>query len=269
MALLDGHAAIVTGGGSGIGQATCVRMAEEGATVAVLDVNGDAAEATAKDVGGRGYQVDVTDADQVQRTVAAAARALGGLSIMFNNAGVGTFGAIETHDLAEWDRVVRVSLYGVFHGLRAAAPIMLEGGDGRIVNTASISGVRPAAGEAPYSSAKAGIVALTASAALELAPRVRVNAVSPGLVHSALTEPMFQDLTDHVDHVVGTTPVGRAGEPVDIADVVVFLCSDLARFVTGQNIVVDGGLTLHTSGVDGIFDRVRPLLEQGRSNPAS
>ena len=260
--LLDGHAAIVTGGASGIGRSTCARLAEEGAAVAVLDLDAEHAEAVANDIDGRAYQVDVADADQVHRTIEKAARAMGSLSIVFNNAGVGGFSPIADYSPGEWDRVVRVNLYGAFHVLRAAAPVMLERGDGRIVNTASISGLRPAAGEAPYSAAKAGIAALTASAALEYAPHIRVNAVSPGLIRTGLTAPMLELLPDHVEHVVGGTPVGRVGEPEDVADVVVFLCSDLSRFLTGQNLVVDGGLTLHTSGVDGIFDRLRPLLGQ-------
>jgi NAD(P)-dependent dehydrogenase (short-subunit alcohol dehydrogenase family) len=243
-------------------------MAEEGARVAVLDLNGEAAEAVANDIDGRGYQVDVADPDEVRQTVDQAARAMGGLSILFNNAGVGAFSPIDSYSPDEWDRVLRVNLYGVFHGLQAAASLMLERGDGRIVNTASISGVRPAAGEAPYSAAKAGIAALTASAALEYGPRIRVNAVSPGLIRTGLTEPMLQLLPDHVDHVIGETPVGRIGEPEDVADVVVFLCSDLSRFLTGQNLVVDGGLTLHTSGVDGIFDRLRPLLGRASDQEA-
>jgi NAD(P)-dependent dehydrogenase (short-subunit alcohol dehydrogenase family) len=260
MGLLDGERAIVTGGGSGIGRASCRRMAEEGATVAVLDLNGEAAETVAKEIDGLAYPVDVTDAEAVQWVVRAAATAMGGLSIMFNNAGIGSFSPIHQYPLAEWDRVIRTNLYGVFHGIRAAAPIMMEGDGGRIVSTASISGTRPAAGEAPYSAAKAGIAALTASAALEYGPRIRVNAVSPGLIRSALTEPLLQGFPDHVDHVVGLTPVGRVGEPDDIADAVVFLCSDLSRFITGQNLVVDGGLTLHTSGVDGLFEPVSALL---------
>jgi NAD(P)-dependent dehydrogenase (short-subunit alcohol dehydrogenase family) len=260
MGLLDGHTAIITGGASGIGRATCRRLAVEGARVAVLDLNGEVAASVADDVDGRGYQVDVADAGQMQRTIEQAARAMGGLSILFNNAGIGGFSPIDGYSPDEWDRVMRVNLYGVFHGLRAAASLMLERGDGRIVNTASISGVRPAAGEAPYSAAKAGIAALTASAALEYAPHIRVNAVSPGLIRTGLTEPMLQLLPDHVNHVVRQTPVARMGEPEDVADVVVFLCSDLSRFLTGQNLVVDGGLTLHTSGVDGIFQRLQPLL---------
>jgi NAD(P)-dependent dehydrogenase (short-subunit alcohol dehydrogenase family) len=133
---------------------------------------------------------------------------------------------------------------------------MLRGGGGSIVSTASISGTRPAAGEGPYAASKAAVAALTASAALEYAPLIRVNAVSPGMIRTTMTAPWFEVWPDQVARFERETPVARVGEPEDIADVVVFLCSDLARFVTGQNIVVDGGLTLHGSGVDGIFDRV-------------
>lgn len=263
MGLLDGHRAIITGGGSGIGRAACRRMAEEGATVAVLDLDGDAADAVAREIGGLGYQADVADGDGLRTVVEAAAEAMGGLSILFNNAGVGSFSSLHECPLDEWDRVLRVNLHGVFHGIRAAAPLMLAGGDGRIVSTASISGTRPAAGEGPYAASKAAIAALTASAALEYAPAIRVNAVSPGLIRTQLIAPMLEFLPDHVDEVIARTPAGRSGEPDDIADVVVFLCSDQARFMTGQNLVVDGGLTLHTSGVDGIFDRVQAMLHPG------
>lgn len=260
MGLLDGHRAVVTGGGSGIGAGTCRRMAEEGARVAVLDVDGEGARAVAEEIDGLAFEVDVTDAEAMVGAVGRAAEAMGGLSVAFNNAGVGSMAHVHEYDPAEWDRVVRVNLHGVFHGIRAEVPHLLDGGDGRIVNTASISGVRPAGGEAPYSAAKAGIAALTANAALEYGPAIRVNAVSPGMIRSALTEPMLEMFPDHIEHLVDLTPVGRVGEPDDIADVVVFLCSDLARFVTGQNVVVDGGLTLHTSGVDGLLDQVKALM---------
>lgn len=260
LGLLDGHKVVVTGGGSGIGRATARRMAEEGAVVAVLDVDGDGAEAVATEIGGHAFGVDVTDAGATERAVRAAADAMGGLSVAFNNAGVGWIQPLHEYDLGQWDRVVRVSLYGVFHGMRAEAPLMLEGGGGRIVNTASISGVRPAPGEGAYAAAKAGIVALTASAALEYAPTIRVNAVSPGHVRSALTAPLDELVPEHVEGIVAKTPVGREGDPGDVADVVVFLCSDLSRFVTGQNLVVDGGLTLHTSGTDGLMERLQALL---------
>ena len=186
-----------------------------------------------------------------------------GLSIIYNNAGTSAFNKLHEIDVAEWDRVLRVNLTGVWAGIRAAVPHMLAGGGGSIVSTASISGTRPAAGESPYAASKAAVAALTASAALEYGPTIRVNAVSPGMILTAMTEPMFEFMPDQTERFEKGTPVGRIGEPEDIADVVVFLCSDLARFVTGQNIVVDGGLTLHGSGVDGIYDLVFPA-KQGR-----
>jgi NAD(P)-dependent dehydrogenase (short-subunit alcohol dehydrogenase family) len=258
MGLLEGKKAVVTGGGSGIGRATCRRMAEEGARVAVFDVNGDAAEAVASEVGGIGRAVDVGDVEAVEAAVDDAAAQMGGLSIIYNNAGTSAFNRLHELEVEEWDRVLRVNLTGVWAGIRAAAPHMLAGGGGSIVSTASISGTRPAAGEGPYSASKAAVAALTASAALEYGPAIRVNSVSPGMIRTAMTAPWFQYMPDQEERFVKGTPVGRVGEPEDVADVVVFLCSDLARFVTGQNIVVDGGLTLHGSGVDTIFERVFP-----------
>jgi NAD(P)-dependent dehydrogenase (short-subunit alcohol dehydrogenase family) len=258
MGLLDGQRAIVTGGGSGIGRGTCRRMAEEGAGVAVVDIDRESAEAVAAEIGGVAFGVDVGDPDALQATVDAAAAALGGLSIIYNNAGTSAFDRLHELDPAEWERVLRVNLTGVWAGIRAAVPHIRAAGGGSIVSTASISGTRPAAGEGPYSASKAAVAALTASAALEYGPAIRVNAVSPGMIRTTMTAPWFQYMPDQEERFVKGTPVGRVGEPEDVADVVVFLCSDLARFVTGQNIVVDGGLTLHGSGVDTIFDRVFP-----------
>lgn len=256
MGLLEGGRAVVTGGGSGIGRATCRRMTEEGARVAVIDVDGDAAAAVAQEIGGESFAVDVGDPDALRRAVDDAVTSLGGLSILYNNAGIGSFNRLHEWDPDEWDRILRVNLTGVFAGFRAAIPHLLAAGGGSIVSTASISGTRPAAGEGPYAASKAAVAALTASAALEYAPSIRVNAVSPGMIRTTLTRPMLEFFPGQEERFERDTPVGRVGEPEDIADVVVFLCSDLARFVTGQNIVVDGGLTLHGSGVDGIFELV-------------
>ena len=256
MGLLQGKRAVVTGGGSGIGRAACRRFAEEGAVVAVLDIDGDAAEAVATEVGGHGFAVDVSDGPRTEAAVLAAAEALGGLEIMVNNAGTGSLSPLADYAFEEWDRLVRVNLHGVFHGIRTAAPLMRDGGGGVIVNTASISGVRPAAGEAPYAAAKAGVVALTSSAALEYAPTVRVNAVAPGMIRTALTTPLLEAIPDQESRYETATPLGRVGEPDDVADVIVMLCSPLARFVTGQTLVVDGGMILHGSGVDGLLERV-------------
>jgi len=254
--LLDGRRGVVTGGGSGIGRATCRRLAHEGARVAVLDLDGDAAEAVAGEFGGVAFGVDVGDPEAVKSAVDASASALGGLDIVYNNAGTAGFGKLHELDPAEWDRVLRVNLTGVWAGIRAAVPHLRAAGGGSIVSTASISGTRPAAGEGPYAASKAAVAALTASAALEYGPEIRVNAVSPGMIRTAMTAPWFEFMPDQWERFERDTPLGRVGEPEDVADVVVFLCSDLARFVTGQNIVVDGGLTLHGSGVDGVFDRV-------------
>ena len=258
MRLLEGHKAIVTGGGSGIGRATCVRMAAEGARVCALDLDAEAAQATAKEVSGGAFTVDVSDAEALVASVRQAADEMGGLTIMFNNAGIGMLGPLHEYAPELWDRIIRVNLGGVFNGIRAAAPLIKESGGGSIVSTASISGTRPAAGEAPYSAAKAGVAALTAVAALEYAPEIRVNAVSPGMIGTKLTEPLSM-FPDKWKEFVERTPLHRIGDPLEIADVVVFLCSDLARFVTGQNIVVDGGMTLHGSGVDGLLDYFLPF----------
>jgi len=233
-------------------------MAAEGAAVAVFDLDGAAAEATAREIAGSSAPVDVSDAGALAAAVNEATEKMGGLSIMFNNAGIGFLGPLHQYTPEAWANCVNVNLGGVFNGIRAAAPLIKANGGGSIVNTASISGVRPAAGEAPYSAAKAGIVALTAVAALEYAPEIRVNAVSPGMIGTKLTEPL-RSFPDQWKAFIEKTPLRRIGEPEDIADVVVFLCSDLARFVTGQNVVIDGGMTLHGSGVDGLLDYFLPF----------
>jgi NAD(P)-dependent dehydrogenase (short-subunit alcohol dehydrogenase family) len=256
MGRLDGQRALVTGGGSGIGRATARRMAAEGASVAVLDRDGERARAVADELGGPALVADVGDPEGLRAAVDEAADSLGGLTILFNNAGTGNQSALHEWDPAEWDRLVRINLTGVYLGFRAAIPHIQAAGGGSVVSTASISGTRPAAGEAPYAAAKAGVAALTATAALEYGPSIRVNAVSPGMIRTALTEPWFEFLPHEEDRFLHSTPLGRIGEPEDIADVVVFLCSEDARFITGQNLVVDGGLTLHGSGVDGLYEQL-------------
>ncbi len=258
MGLLDGRRAVVTGGASGIGRATARRMAEEGARVAVIDINADAAREVAIEIEGTAHVADVTDPDALSGAVDDAARAMGGLTTLFNNAGTGNQSPLHEWSFEEWNRLLAVNLTGVYLGFRAAIPHIRASGGGSVVSTASISGTRPAAGEAPYSAAKAGVAAITASAALEYGPQIRVNSVSPGMILTALTAPLLKFLPDEEERYVRTTPVGRIGEPEDIADVVVFLCSDMARFITGQNIVVDGGMTLHGSGIDGIFEKIFP-----------
>lgn len=264
MGLLDGHRAIVPGGGSGMGAATARRMTEEGARVAVFDLNAEAASDVAKGIGGLAYTVDVSDWDQMSRAVQDANEAMGGISILHNNAGVSGSCGLEELEPEEWRHLLDVNLTGAFFGIKAVARIMMAGGDGRVVNTASISGVRPADGEGPNAAAKAGVIALTATAALEYGPTIRGNAVSPGTIRTPMTEQFLTLLPGNYDHQFNNVPLHRIGEANDVADVVVLLCSDLMRYVNGQNIVIDGGMLLHGSGSgsDGLLFRVRELMAQ-------
>jgi NAD(P)-dependent dehydrogenase (short-subunit alcohol dehydrogenase family) len=254
MGLLDGRRALVTGGASGIGLATARRFVGEGARVALVDVSPVVAEVAAE-LGGPAYVVDVRDPAAVTTAVDAAARELGGLDTVFNNAGVGWMSLLHETDDDAWSRVVRTCLDGVFHVLRAGIPHLLAAGGGSVVNTGSISGLRPAAGEGPYAAAKAAVHALTATAALEYAPTVRINAVAPGTVVTGMTS-VVAGLPAGEKFWREKVPLDYLARPEEIADVVVFLCSPLARYVTGQTITVDGGLTLHGSGVDGLRDLV-------------
>jgi NAD(P)-dependent dehydrogenase (short-subunit alcohol dehydrogenase family) len=262
----DGRGAIVTGGASGIGRSTARRLARLGARVAVVDINGDAADEVAAEIDGIAYAVSVTDYDALASAFSDAAARFGSVAYLFNNAGGSNLAPIHEFPIDEWQRVVELNLTGVFYGLRAGVPLILDAGGGAIVSTASISGTRPAAGEAPYAAAKAAVAALTAGAALEYAPSIRVNAVSPGMIHTSLTDLLLSEKgMNAAGWMVDKTPLARIGQPDDIADVVCFLLSDLARFITGQNLVVDGGMTLHGSGVDGVLDRVQALLDPGRT----
>jgi NAD(P)-dependent dehydrogenase (short-subunit alcohol dehydrogenase family) len=256
MGLLEGRCALVTGGASGIGLATGRRFAAEGARVALLDADGPAVRAAAKELGALAFEADVADLARVEAAFAEAARALGGLHVLVNNAGVGRLASLERIAPDDFERLLRVNLSGVWHGTRAAAPHLAAAGGGAIVNVASLSGVRATRGEGPYSAAKAGVISLTQAAALELAPRVRVNCVSPGLVRTPMTEALWR-VPGLIDPVARAMPLGRPGEADEVADAVLFLASDLARYVTGQNLVVDGGLGLPQAGID---DALRGLL---------
>jgi NAD(P)-dependent dehydrogenase (short-subunit alcohol dehydrogenase family) len=261
MGLLDGLRVLVTGGASGIGEATVRRMAAEGAAVAVVDRDGDGAHRVAGAVGGVGLEADVADPAAMAAAADEAVGALGGLGAAFLNAGVGNLKRLHTYTEAEWDRVVDVNLKGTFNGLRAVLPHLVAAGGGSVVTMASVSGVCPTRGEGPYAAAKAGVIALTRSAALEYGPSgVRVNCVSPGFIRTPLTEFAFAD-PELVGPLEAATPLRRAGTAEEVADVVVFLCSHLARYVTGQNLLVDGGSILPNAQVDPLLRRL--LGEEG------
>jgi NAD(P)-dependent dehydrogenase (short-subunit alcohol dehydrogenase family) len=261
MGLFDGRCAVVTGGASGIGLATCRRLAREGARVAILDLQREAAEAAASELGGFAFAVDVADAAAVERAMQGAARELGGLDLLFNNAGAGAVRTLHRYTPEDVERLLRVNLIGVYNGLRAAIPRMLAGGGGAIVNDASASASRPVRGEAPYAAAKAGVLALTQSAALEYGPRIRVNSVSPGLIRTPMSEGLFR-LPGALDPVIAATPLGRIGTAEEVADAVVFLLSDQARFITGQDLVVDGGLGLPGAGIDATIRGLLAKIER-------
>jgi NAD(P)-dependent dehydrogenase (short-subunit alcohol dehydrogenase family) len=249
MGRLEGHRALVTGAGSGIGRATCLRLREEGATVAALDLDRESAARVAEEVGGTAVVADMADRPAVDAAVERAVDALGGLSLMVNNAGIGLARPFHRHSDRAYDLVVDASMRGTFHGIRATAPVILAGGGGAIVNVSSISGMRPTRGEAAYSAAKAAVIALTRSAALEYGPTLRVNCVSPGLIDTPFTAPFLDDPA--IRSGIGRrTPLGRVGAASEVASVIAFLCSAEASYVTGVNVPVDGGSLLPSSQVE-------------------
>ncbi len=255
MGLLEGARALVTGAGSGIGAATCRRFRAEGAAVAVLDVDADAAREVADELDAPALVADVTDAEAFGRALERAAEQIGGLTVLVNNAGVGAVRPLHRTSDRAYDRVVDVSMRGTFNGTRAAAPLLLAAGGGSIVNVASVSGIRPTHGEAPYSAAKAAVISLTRSAALEYGPSIRVNCVSPGLIETPLTASLLADPTARTA-VERATPLGRAGTADEVASVVAFLASDLAAYVTGANLVVDGGSLLPSPQVGDALESI-------------
>ena len=242
MGELDGRAALITGGASGIGAATARMFEREGATVGVLDRK----PADAK----HAYEVDVRDGDAVTRAVNTFADAAGGLDILVNNAGSGDLRPLHMVDDKVFHRLIDVNLTGTFNGMRAALPLMVAAGQGAIVNNASLSGMTPTRNEAVYSAAKAAVIALTKSGALEYGPAVRVNCVAPGHVRTPLTEPTWEHFADVFGPIPQSLPLQRIAEAEEIAEVILFLASDRSSYITGQTIVVDGGASLPQAGTD-------------------
>jgi NAD(P)-dependent dehydrogenase (short-subunit alcohol dehydrogenase family) len=242
-----GKAALVTGGGNGIGAACCERFSLEGAAVAVLDLNFAAAQDVVDDLTARGGHaiaigVDVTQADSVASAVERAFVELGRLDVAVNNAGIGgAFHPLEALPIDQWHSTIAVNLTGVFYCLRAELPILATGGGGSIINMASIMGIVAMPNIAAYIAAKHGVVGLTKVAAVEYgAKNVRVNAVAPTFVRTALT-----DTVDDAawQGLIATHPLGRMPTVDDVADVVAFLGSHEAASVTGSTYLVDSGFT--------------------------
>ncbi|TYT63084.1 SDR family NAD(P)-dependent oxidoreductase [Natrialba swarupiae] len=250
MARFEDTTAIVTGGGSGIGRNTAQTLADGGATVVVADLDRDGGEATVDaiedetDGEATFVEVDVTNGDDVEKMVDTAVSEYGGLDVAVNNAGVG--GQLEpTAELSadDWQMVIDVNLTGVWRCLRAEIDAMLEDGGGAIVNTASILGRVGTEATPAYTASKHGVVGLTKVAALDYATDdIRVNAVCPGYIETPMLEEAgLYDDEETVENLREQHPQGRLGEPQEIADAIVWLCSDEASFATGEAVAIDGG----------------------------
>jgi NAD(P)-dependent dehydrogenase (short-subunit alcohol dehydrogenase family) len=243
-----GKTIIVTGGGSGIGAATCVELGASGATVIVADRDMPGAQKVAGQIaaaGGKAHAVavDVADAASVEAMVRFAVDTTGGLYGLVNNAGIGgKIAPTGEYDLAAWKQVTDINLSGVFYGMRFAIPEMAKAGNGSIVNIASILGSVGFAGSVGYVSAKHGVVGMTKNAALEYARQgVRVNSVGPGFIHTPLVDGSLDLATQ--EFLNGKHALGRMGTADEVAALIVFLLSDRASFITGSYHLVDGGYT--------------------------
>jgi len=234
---LEGKSALVTGASRGIGRAIAAELAQAGASVVVGYRSGaEEAEALAAEIGGRALQADVADPEQATRLVEEA----GDPDILVNNAGLTRDGLILRMSDEDWRTVLDTNLSGVFHTCRAAARGMMKKRAGSIVNLTSVVGIHGNPGQTNYAASKAGIIGFTKSLARELGSRgVRANVVAPGYVNTRLTDVLPEEAQQAM---LANTPLGRLGEPEDIAGAVRFLCSDEAAFITGEVLLVDGGL---------------------------
>lgn len=259
---LEGKVAVITGGASGIGAGTARRFVEEGARVLVADLSEERGKALAEELGDSvaSAVADVRNEDQVRAALHAARDRWGRLDCLFNNAGFGgALGPVEDTSIEDYDLTFDVLLKGVFLGIKHAAPIMKAQGSGSIINTGSVAGIRAGIGPHLYGVAKAGVIFLSQTVALELAEsKVRVNAICPGFITTPLAAGKGEETTEAQlerfrTRYAGAQPLGRTGEPRDIANAALWLASDDSEWVTGQALVVDGGLITGT-----------PWREQGR-----
>ena len=246
-----GKVAFVTGAGSGIGRATALAFARAGASVTVADISEEGSRETARlieEQGGRAVAVkcDVTRAEDVKAALDKTIEAFGRLDFAFNNAGVEQRNAgVAEFEEEEWDRIINVNLRGVFLCMKYEIPLMLKQGGGAIVNTSSGAGVIGIKGGGAYAASKHGVIGLTRSAALDYAAQnVRVNAVAPGYIATPMMDRFTGGAAEGWEQITSEEPIGRVGRPEEIADAVIWLCSDASSFVVGHALVVDGGQTV-------------------------
>jgi NAD(P)-dependent dehydrogenase (short-subunit alcohol dehydrogenase family) len=243
---LDGKVAVITGAAGGIGRASAVRFAAEGAHVVAADLAGDAVDEVAKLVGGLGVRVDVADADQVQVMYGQAAEAFGGIDILFNNAGISPpeDDSILTTDADAWARVQAVNLTSVYLCCRFGIPHLLARGGGSVINTASFVAVLGSAtSQISYTASKGGVLAMSRELGVQFAREgVRVNALCPGPVNTPLLQELFAKDPERAARRLVHVPMGRFAEPEEIAAAAAFLASDDASFITANTFLVDGGI---------------------------